>query len=104
MGKWSIAAKELIPIVLASMLRGSRWQGCLVIAHCNNLAVVEVINAGYCKDPLLMQLLRCHFFVQAHHEFSLKAIHIQVLVVMLHRLLAQATHSSFTIRKNMYIT
>ena len=33
MGKWSIAVKELIPIVLASMLWGSRWQGCLVIAH-----------------------------------------------------------------------
>ena len=76
MGKWSIAAKELIPTVLASMLWGSRWQGCLVIAHCDNLAVVEVINAGYCKDPQLMQLLRCLFFVLAHHKFSLKAIHI----------------------------
>ena len=46
MGKWSIAAKELVPVVLASMLWGSRWQGRLVVAHCDNLAVVEVINAG----------------------------------------------------------
>ena len=57
MDKWSIVAKELIPIVLASMLWGSRWQGCLVMAYCDNLAVVEVINAGYSKDSLLMQLL-----------------------------------------------
>ena len=58
------------------MLRGSRWQGRLVVAHCDNLAVVEVINAGYSKDPQLMQLLCCLYFVLAHHELSLRATHI----------------------------
>ena len=33
----------------------SRWQSCL--ANCDNLAVVEVINAGYNKDSILIQLL-----------------------------------------------
>ena len=76
MGKWSIAAKELVPVVLASMPWGSRWQGRLVVAHCDNLAVVEVINAGYSKDSQLMQLLHCLFFVLAQHELSLRATHI----------------------------
>lgn len=76
MSKWSIATKELIPVVLASMLWGSGWHGYLVMAHCDNLAVVEVINTGYSKDPLLMQLLRCLFFVLVQYEFSLRVIHI----------------------------
>ena len=76
MGKWSIAAKELVPVVLASMVWGRSWQGSLVVTHCDNVAVVEVINAGYSKDPLLMQLLRCLFFILAQHEFSLRAEHI----------------------------
>ena len=48
-----IAVKETIPIVLARLLWGKRWHGKLVLAHCDNLAVVQVINAGYCKDPNL---------------------------------------------------
>ena len=43
------------------------------MAFCDNAAVVEVVNAGYSKDPLLMQLLRCLFFVWAQHEFSLRS-------------------------------
>ena len=74
--KWSIATIELIAVVLASMLWGSGWHGCLVMAHCDNLTVVEVINAGYSKDPLLMQLLHCLFFLLVQYEVSLRAIHI----------------------------
>ena len=38
--------------------------------------MVEVVNAGYSKDPMLMQMLRCIFFVAAAHEFTLRAVHI----------------------------
>ena len=74
-GGWSIAAKELVPVVLAGVLWGKGWQGRSVVAFCDNAAVVEVVNAGYSKDPLLMQLLRCLFFVRAQHEFSLRSEH-----------------------------
>ena len=47
-----------------------------VLAHCDNQAVVEVVNAGYSKDPHLMQLLRSLFFVTAHLEIALRAVHI----------------------------
>ena len=59
--EWPIAVKEIVPITLAGLLWGKRWCGKLVLAHCNNLAVVQVINAGYCKNPNLMQHVRSLF-------------------------------------------
>ena len=58
----SIAVKELLPIVMACMVWGKTWCKNAVLVHCDNQAVVEVVNAGYCKDAHLMQLLRCHIF------------------------------------------
>ena len=74
--EWPIAVKEIIPIVLAGLLRGERWRGKLVLVHCDNLAVVQVVNAGYCKDPNLMQHVQCLFLITAHFEFIVKAAHI----------------------------
>ena len=54
----SIAQKELLPIVVACILRGSVWKGQVVVAHCDNTAAVEVVNSGYSKDEVLMHLLR----------------------------------------------
>ena len=47
----SIATKELVPIVMACVLWGEAWWNQQIVAHCDNQAVVEVVNAGYCKDP-----------------------------------------------------
>ena len=46
------------------------------MAHCDNQAVVEVINSGSCRDANLMQLLRGLHFVKAHFDISMKAVHI----------------------------
>ena len=48
----------------------------MVLVHCDNQAVVEVVNAGYCKDPHLMQLLQCLFFITTFFKISVKAPHI----------------------------
>ena len=72
----SIAAKELIPIVLACVVWGKDWRNRSVLAHCDNQAVVEVVNAGYSRDADLMQLLRSLFFITAHLGIHLRAIHI----------------------------
>ena len=61
----SIAVKELQPIVMACILWGKEWQNTSVLAHCDNQAVVEVVNSGYAKDTELMQLLRCLFFCES---------------------------------------
>ena len=49
----SIAAKELLPIVLAVAIWGPSWKGLSVLCHCDNQAVVAVLKGGYCKDPSL---------------------------------------------------
>ena len=74
-GAHSIAVKELL-IVMACVVWGQAWRCKSVLAHCDNQAVVEVINAGYSKDPHLMQLLRSLFFITAHLEIALQAVHI----------------------------
>ena len=75
-GYTSIAPKELLPIVIAGFLWGASWRGQLVTAHCDNMAVVEVVNSGYSKDGVLAQLLRVLFFVKAYWEVEVKAVHI----------------------------
>ena len=71
-----IAAKELIPIIVAAAIWGQEWKGKRVISHCDNMAVVAVINSRYSKDEYLMHMLRCLFFIEAHHQFLLSAVHI----------------------------
>ena len=43
----SIATTELVPIVMACVLWGKAWRNQQIVAHCDNQAVVEVVNAGY---------------------------------------------------------
>lgn len=45
-----IATKELLPIVLACIVWRVGWRNQCVLAHCDNQAVVDVINSGYSKD------------------------------------------------------
>jgi len=48
-----------------------------MLVHCDNQAVVEVINSGSSKDVILMHLLHALFFISAHNDFAVKATHIQ---------------------------
>ena len=71
----SIAAKEFLPILLASIVWGELWQGCTIRCNCDNEAIVQVINGRYARDPLLAHMLRCLFFICARHQFSIVAKH-----------------------------
>ena len=64
--KESIAAKELLPIVLACAIWGPYWEHKHVLVECDNMAVVSVINSLSCKDQMLAHLLRCLHFYTAH--------------------------------------
>ena len=48
----------------------------MVHVHSDNEAVVAVINTGYSKDPQMMHLIRCLFFILAAWDISLYACHI----------------------------
>ena len=71
-----ISVKELVPIVLAAAVWGSRWIGRAVLVRCDNSAVVDTLNKGSCRDPELMHLVRCLAFLKAKFQFSLMASHI----------------------------
>ena len=71
-----IAAKELIPIIVGAVVWGKTWKGSKVVAYCDNSAVVAVVNRRYCRDKIMMQLLRCLFFVEAYLQFEISASHI----------------------------
>lgn len=73
---WSIAVKEMVPIVMALMLWGKHWAGNVVLVQCDNMAIVEVLNSGIAKDSTLMHMLRCVFFICTHFEVAINAAHI----------------------------
>ena len=66
----------LVPIVMACVVWGRAWKGQVVHVHSDNEAVVSVLNSGYSKDPQLMHLIRCLFFVLASWDIMLHASHI----------------------------
>lgn len=72
----AIAQKELVPIVLACMIWGRQWQGSTIHFHCDNMAVVQVVNSGYSRDKQLMRLVRCLFFIRAAWQIELHVSHI----------------------------
>ena len=71
-----IAAKELVPIVIAAVLWGPRWHGRCIGFCTDNMAVVEVLHSRTASDPLLMHLLRCLVFYAAVHHFDFVGEHI----------------------------
>lgn len=72
----SISPKELVPIVLATAVWGHRWEGHHVCFHCDNEAVVQVLNSHSSREPLMAHLLRCYFFYAAYFKFSHSAKHV----------------------------
>ena len=71
-----ITQKEVLPVVLACSVWGSQWSGQTVQAYCDNEAAVVVLNTGYSRDPQIMHLLRCLFFIKAHFQMEIKVSHI----------------------------
>ena len=72
----NIATKELLPIVLASIVWRRVWSSKHVRCHSDNSAVVQAINIRTVKDHNLMRLLCCLFFVEAQFNFRITATHI----------------------------
>ena len=76
MDKANITRKEFIPIILAAAIWGHEWSRKTIVTQCDNLAVVEVLNRGYSREPDIMHLMRCLFFFSAHFHFRVIAKHI----------------------------
>jgi len=77
--EWSrrdIMAKELVPIVLSCVVWGPLLSGSRVEFKCNNSSVVDSINKGSSKEPLVMHLLRYLWFFTAYFDIKVIASHI----------------------------
>ena len=62
-----ITIKELVPVVLAAAVWGEEWSGQTVHAHCNNAAVVAILNTETSKSNEVMHLVRYLSFLKAEH-------------------------------------
>ena len=72
----SIAERELIPVVIAAAVWGSRWQGKVVHFLSDNIAVVRAINRVYSSCDPIMHLIRCLVYYAAKDSFWFGASHI----------------------------
>lgn len=63
-------------MVVAAAIWGRRWAGYCVTSACDNQAVVSVLNSRHCREPDMMQLLRCLFFLEAYFQFHLSAAYL----------------------------
>ena len=73
---FQIAIKELIPVLIATVIWGKKWKGYSVVANCDNEAVVTILNSRHSKDLHLMHMLRTLFFIEAQYQFKITARHI----------------------------
>ena len=71
----TIVPKELVSVVMACAVWGWHSRGKVVHVHSDNEAVVASANVGYSKDPQMMHLIRCLFFILAAWSISLYACH-----------------------------
>ena len=74
--RFHISFKELVPILMASLVWDRGWKGQKVMSYCDNEAVVHVLASRSAKDPDLMHLPRL-FFVEAAWQFTLFARHMK---------------------------
>ena len=73
---FSTIVKELIPIIIATVIWGPEWKGCTVVAKCSNNGVVRACNSCYSEEPHIMHMLRSLFFITACLQFKLVLEHI----------------------------
>ena len=75
--RYGITAKELLPIVVAMAVWGKAWQGQSVLARCDNMAVVAIVNSGTSRETEAMHLRRCLAFLEAKWSIHLWAEHVK---------------------------
>ena len=74
----SIAALELIPVVIAAIYWGCNWRSSMVCFHSDNEAVVKVLSKGSSKDSSLSHLMWCLALLAAFYGFHISAVHVPV--------------------------
>ena len=91
----NIAAKELVPLVIAASLWGPRWHSGCVRLRCDNMAVLKRHTS---RDPLLTHLLCCFILYAPVHQFDFIVEHVPgthnvaIYLTLFHSLIPQVPH------------
>ena len=76
--RMDIMAKELVPIVLSCAVWGPPILRKKLEFRCDNHSLVDAINKGSSKEPMVMHLLRCLWFFSAFLKSALRHLTSQV--------------------------
>ena len=73
---FNISQLEMLNILVALRVWGPAWQGKKLLVHCDNQAVVAILNSGATRDLTLAAIARNIFMESAKCDISLSVIHI----------------------------
>ena len=73
----AIAVRELLPVVVASVVCRVKWTHKWVLVKTDNQSVVDILKSRSSKNPMIMHMVRCVQFVLASFQFELQVEHIQ---------------------------
>ena len=76
---WSIkniAFLEFCPILVAIEIFGIKMANQQITFHCDNKAVVDIINKQSCRDPAIMVLMRRMVIAVMQYNIKFKAAHV----------------------------
>ena len=66
----------MIILVIALRMWGAFWANSIVTAHCDNSAVVQVVDNGRTRDLFLAACIRNIWLLTAKWDIDLKVVHI----------------------------
>ena len=75
-GGYQIVHLEMLNILVALRVWGHKWTKKKILVHCDNQAVVTVINSGKTRHPLLAAITRNIAMFTATLDINLKTVHI----------------------------
>jgi hypothetical protein len=71
-----ITVLELIPIVFAFLIWGNKLKGNKIILHCDNMALVHIINKKSSKNKRVLMLLRHLVLILLINNIQVRGVHI----------------------------
>ena len=71
-----IVVLEMFNILVATRLWAFKWANKNVLIHCDNEAVVTILNSGKSKDVTLSRISRNIFMQCASHDIQLQVKHV----------------------------
>ena len=68
---------EMLNVMVALRLWGESWTNATVKVHCDNAAVVSILNSGSSRDPFLAAAARTLWLIKAQYNIKLIVTHIR---------------------------